>query len=129
MEQEMTARPSIRRRNVVVYLGGGIEAVKAVRVEHDFHPIATAGAAARGWKPRKATAIHDRLQQHPLICGRRCYTIGTDCFPLRAREGVAAADFPVVTPPWDQGELARVLPTTRAVSRAPQTRSERWRGN
>ena len=86
----MTTRPSIRCRDMVAHLGGGaVVAVKAVRVEPDFYPIATARAAARGWEPRKAATIDDpiaidRLQQHPLIwrpvaiaC---CCTIRTDCF-------------------------------------------------
>jgi hypothetical protein len=106
MEQEMTTRPSTRWRDLVAHLGGGVVAIKAVRVERDFYPIATRGAAARGWDPRKAAPFTIRSpstdrRQHPLIC--RSATI-------RPLKGAATADLPAVILPWDQIELVRVLP-------------------
>jgi hypothetical protein len=119
MEQQMTTRPSMRRRDMVAHLGGGVVAVKAARVERDCYLIATAGAAARGWEPPNSATIHDpitinrsQLTSADLAAGgyRLLLHNQNRLFLLRPLKGAAAADLPVVLAPWDQIELVRVLP-------------------
>jgi hypothetical protein len=101
----MTIRLSMRPGDMVAHLGGGVIAVKAVRVERDFHPIAMAAAAARGWELRKSATIHhpiiiNRLHQDPLIWRLAavawCRTIRTDCFYCAASRAPRLPTFPLV---------------------------------